>query len=195
MPNRFAQVFQTKYLIWPIALILLCLALYFGLFKVGGGKEDLWRVDLSGLKADLVLKGVQYTRAEKGRVKWVVNAGTARLFEDKEILELEQVVIDFFNSRGKKVIVKADTGVYDLSKEDMFLKGNVEVVSEKGDTLFTDSMFYSHDRDLIHSDEKVFIKGGGLEIQGKGFEYDLKQGKFVVKDQSALIKEGSEIEL
>lgn len=177
-------------MVWPLVAVLLGLVVYIALYKGGGTGRDLWKVDLSGLKADLVLTGVTYTREENGKVKWVVRAARARLFEDKDLLDLSRVDMEFFTPRGERIVVEADNGTYDLSTEDLFLKGDVKVTSPKGESLFTDSMHYASRKDTISSRDRVLLKGGGFRVEGKGFEYDLKQGKFMVRDQTAVVEEG-----
>ncbi len=195
MSVQISRVFEQKYLPWTLVLILLCVVLWFGWQRGRTGRDDLWTVDLSRIKADLILTGVRYTRSEDGRVRWVVNAGDARLFEESQVLDLDRVLIDFFTSSDKKVLVQADAGRYDLSSEEMVVRGHVKVISETGDTLYTDSLHFSRARNLIWSADKVFMEGGGMEIRGKGFEYDLGQGKFIIRHQKTVIKEGSKIKL
>ncbi len=180
---------EQKHLLWLVAIGLLACLLWFTWEKGQVGKKGPWTIDLSGIKADLTLTGVSYTRSSEGRVKWVVHADSARLYEQKKLILMDNVTIDFFTSSGDKVIVIADSGEYDTAKEQMLLKGHVKVVSQQGERLFTNSLRFNQKKALIWSYDKVLIQTGDMEIKGKGFEYDLKRGKFTVKRQKAVIRD------
>ncbi len=195
MSIKITQALEQKYFTWALALILLSLVLWVGYQKGKQGREDLWTVDLSRIKADLVLTGVRYTRSENGRIRWVINAAGARFFDEKQLVKLDCVRMQFFTSQNQKVLVQADSGRYDLATEEMSVSGHVKVVSEKGDTLYTDTLHFSNARNLIWSRDRVRMKGGGMEIRGKGFEYYLGQGKFIIRKQKTVIQEGGKIGL
>ena len=146
------------------------------------------------MKADLTFEGIRYTRNIGEKTQWILNANTAQFYEDKNIMDLERIRIKFFPTGGGHVTVIADSGVYRIDDDEMLLNGDVKIRSEDGSTLFSESMHFSQKKRLIWTRDKVLIKGDGLEMEGKGLEYDLQKSKLTVKRQTAVLPENGEME-
>jgi LPS export ABC transporter protein LptC len=185
---------EQRHLFWILASVLLLIALWKP-WQQSKNTSDLWTTNLGEMKADLTFEGVSYTKNIGEKTQWVLKANVARLYEDKNIMDLERIKIKFFPTGGSHVIVIADSGIYRIDDDEMSLNGNVKIHFENGSTLFSESMHFSQKKKLIWTRDKVLIKGDALEIEGKGLEYDLQKCKLTVKRQTAVLPENGELEL
>ena len=147
------------------------------------------------MKADLTFEGVRCTKNIGEKTQWILKSNVARFYEDKNIMDLEGIRIKFFPAGGDHIIVIADSGVYKIDNDEISLNGDVKIRFEDGSMLFSESMHFSQRKKLIWTRDKVLIKGDGLEMEGKGLEYDLQKGKLTVKKQTAVLPENGELEL
>jgi LPS export ABC transporter protein LptC len=185
---------EQRHLFWIIAGVLFLIALWRP-WQQSKSTRDLWTTDFKEMKADLTFEGVSYTRNIGEKTQWVLKANIARLYEDKNIMDLERIKIKFFLTGGGHVTVIADSGVYRIDDDEMLLNGDVKIRSKDGSTLFSESMHFSQKKKLIWTRDKVFIKGDGLEMEGNGLKYDLQKGKLTIKRQTAVLPENGELEL
>ncbi|MEA3385894.1 MAG: LPS export ABC transporter periplasmic protein LptC [Thermodesulfobacteriota bacterium] len=185
---------EQRHLFWILAGILFLIVLWRP-WQQNKSTSDLWTTDLKEMKADLTFEGIRYTRNIGEKIQWVLKADVARLYEDKNIMDLEKIRIKFFPTGGGHVIVTADSGVYRIDNDEMSLNGDVKIHSEDGFTLFSETMHFSQKKKLIWTSDRVVIKGDGLEMEGEGLEYDLQDGKLTVKRQTAVLPKNGGLNL
>ncbi len=181
------RIFDTKYILWLVPLVLLLLFAWGNWYGKIRDVRDFWPAERSLLKADFSFEDVTYTRNIAGKTQWMLKAKAAELYQQNEKMDLEGVFINFFPKKGGPVSVVADKGAYDLNKEEIFLEGNIEVVSSDGRTLYTDTLRFSQKKRVIWTKDKVLLTGNGMVLRGKGLEYDLQKGKLVIKSQSTVL--------
>jgi len=182
-------------LFWILAFVLLLVILWRPWEQSRTDSDESWIKNLGGLKADLTLKGIRYVRNLGGKTQWILRANEGRLYEAKNVMDLIDVKIKFFPAGGGQLLITGDSGVYRINDDEMSLKGNVEVHSESGTTLYSKSLHFSQKKGLIWTTNDVIIKGNGLTMRGKGLEYNLQLGKLTVIDQTAVLPENGELNL
>lgn len=187
MLNMVKRIFDTKYILWLVPMVLLMLFAWGNWYGKIKDVHDFWPAERSLLKADFSFENITYTRNIAGKTQWMLKAKTAELYQQNEKMDLGGVFINFFPKKGEPVSVVADKGSYDLNKEEIFLEGNVEVVSSDGRTLSTDTLHFSQKKRVIWTKDKVLLTGNGMVLKGKGLEYDLQKGKLVIKRQSTVL--------
>jgi LPS export ABC transporter protein LptC len=184
--------FEQRHLFWILAAVLFLITLWRP-WQQSKSTSDLWTTDLKEMEADLAFEGIRYTRNIGEKIQWILNANTAQLYEDKNIMNLERIKIKFSPTGGGHVTVTADSGVYRIDNDEMLLNGDVKIHSEDDSILFSESMHFSQKKRLIWTNDKVLIKKDGLEMEGEGLEYDLQKSKLTVKRQAAVLSENGEI--
>ena len=89
--------------------------------------------------------------------------------------------------------IKADTAYYHEKKKVWELKGNVQILSQRGDKFQTDLLFWDEKKEKVYSDkfiqieqEDKIIKGYGFESNQQLTEYEIKNttGVFTVEDST-----------
>ncbi len=186
-------LYSQRYIVWILAITFLALALW---RPWTGAKPDLrklWSIDLSTLEADITLEGVRYTRAENGKPLWVMDAKVAKIFEDRGVVNMEKIVIYFFQEDGNNLVIKADRGTYDMKQQKMRMNGNVDLKSVNGDSLATQTLGFDQKRKVLWSEKDVVIHSQGLVIKGSAFEYYLDKGRFLVFNQQSTIVESDSL--
>ncbi len=178
-----------RHIIWLLALFLSALLLWRPWSATKPDIKKLWSIDLSSLEADITLEGVRYTRSENGKPLWVMDAKLAKIYEDKNIVKLEKIVLYLFQNNGENLRIDADKGRYDIKQKLITLAGNVVLKSEGGYTLKTEVLNFNQADKLLWSEKPVVINSTGLEIKGHGFRYYVSDGRFLVFNQQTTIKE------
>ena len=89
--------------------------------------------------------------------------------------------------------IKADTAYYHERKKMWELKGNVQILSQRGDKFQTDLLFWDEKKEKVYSDKYIRIEQDDKAITGYGFEsnqalteYEIKNttGVFTIEDKA-----------
>jgi LPS export ABC transporter protein LptC len=92
--------------------------------------------------------------------------------------------------------IKADTAYYNERKKMWELKGNVQILSQRGDKFQTDLLFWDEKKEKVYSDKFIQIEQEDKIISGYGFEsnqnlteYEIKNttGVFTVEDTAPIM--------
>jgi LPS export ABC transporter protein LptC len=91
--------------------------------------------------------------------------------------------------------IKADTAYYYEKKKLWELKGNVQILSQRGDKFETQQLFWDEKREKVYSDKFIRIEQEDKSITGYGFEsnqelteYEIKNttGMFTIEDNAVV---------
>jgi LPS export ABC transporter protein LptC len=143
------------------------------------------------IQADVILKGIIYTRYSKDGSRFLLRAKDAFFFHTKNFIDFVQVDCILFPGKKNELQVKADRGDYLIDQERLALKGNVFLKIRQGQSLFTDILNFDGKKGLIWTDNSILMEGAGIRIQGTGFEYNLDSGKMNIKKQATTLESGS----
>lgn len=190
MPRSLSSVIPFRYLA-VLAVAFLLLVITWSFFAADLGRQQDPPLSFGSITADAQFEEITYDRYEGGRLEWTLKADRASFFEDREIFDLEKVVVLADQGGRGQVEIRSDSGTYDMKMEDMSLAGHVLVSTPDGRTLATTRLFYVRKDRLIRSDDPVLIKGHGLLVKGTGFEYHLDTGVMTVRRQQTTLDEGS----
>ncbi|MFA9389771.1 MAG: LPS export ABC transporter periplasmic protein LptC [Prolixibacteraceae bacterium] len=87
-----------------------------------------------------------------------------------------------YNTNGEiESSIEASYGKHYDKKNQWEARQNVLAVTETGDTLKTELLFYDETKDLIYSDQFVKFIQNDRTITGTGFESDLQMKKWFIK--------------
>jgi len=89
-------------------------------------------------------------------------------------------IIQFDKNKNITSSIEARYGRYYLKKELWEAKQNVVAVTEKGDSLKTELLFWDEKKEIIYSDQFVKIIQKEQIITGVGFESDLQMKKWKI---------------
>lgn len=111
---------------------------------------------------------------DDGRLQSLVNAGHIQLFEKKKWTLLDSgVVVDFFNNNGQHLSTLTSRRARVEEKTDLFVaQGNVVVVSDSGEVLKTERLYWNKDQRKITSDTLVVLTTKLDSLRGYDFEAD-----------------------
>jgi lipopolysaccharide export system protein LptC len=141
---------------------------------------------------NLTLNNFEYRDVKEGNARWTVRATTARYFEDRQETVLSEVNALFFLKDGGQVNLLGDEGVLNNDNNNIRIRGNVRVLHEDGYKLLTDSLAYERDKELIHTDDPVYIEGQDFNLKGLGMRLDLKKRKLSILQNIETIVQGVE---
>ena len=91
--------------------------------------------------------------------------------------------------------IKADTAYYYEIKKLWELKGNVQILSQRGDKFETQQLFWDEKKEKVYSDKFIRIEQEDKSITGYGFEsnqelteYEIKNttGMFTIEDNAVV---------
>ncbi|MBI2429195.1 MAG: LPS export ABC transporter periplasmic protein LptC [Ignavibacteriales bacterium] len=154
-----------------------CLALFF-LIVLSGCEEKVKPSVLSGVSGTQLPSQESWnskiTFSDSGIVKAIVHAGHIYAYDNSRVTHLDSgVVVDFFDEFGKHTTqLTSVRGAVDEGTNNLEATGNVVVKSDSGTTVYTEKMFWTNQKQLIHSPEFVRIISPKEQLQGTGFESD-----------------------
>jgi LPS export ABC transporter protein LptC len=83
--------------------------------------------------------------------------------------------VNFFDDHGNiNSRLRADYGIRYTNKNLTKVTGDVNVVNLKGDTLYTEELFWQEDKERIYSNKFVKVRTKDEIILAEGFESDIK---------------------
>ncbi len=116
-----------------------------------------------------------------GKLRAVLFADHALVFELKRETLLEKVRIDFYNEEEiKTTTLTSKRGRVDDITKNMYAIDSVVAISDSGVTLTTDELMWRNKDRKIVSDKFVTIKSPKEQIQGYGFESDQQLNNYVI---------------
>ncbi len=132
---------------------------------------------------DVKLEKVTYTTVNEDNIKeWELNAESARYFEDRELLSLEEVEVTMY-SDDKTYHMTGNVGHLNTKTRDIEIKGQVEVVMPDSTELRTETLNYDHQKKLMTSKDKVSIRREKVTIDGVGVVINLNKQKLLILDK------------
>jgi len=95
------------------------------------------------------------------------------------------VQIKLTTSAGKVFIMTGDKGQMLTDKKDIQIKGNVVIVSDKGDRFSTDYLNFSDAEKKFYTDVPVTIENKKMKIKGTGLTLYINTGELTL---SSMVK-------
>jgi LPS export ABC transporter protein LptC len=122
---------------------------------------------------DEVFTDFMTQESDSGMIKWRLTAPKASKFTAKNLVLLETPTILFFDDEGAlQTTLTSKNGELYQDSRDMLAYGDVVVVSEKGDVLEADSLYWKDAEDKIVSHSFVKLRRGNDILTGIGLECD-----------------------
>ncbi len=101
-----------------------------------------------------------------GEKSWDIKGDTADILG----ADIRLTNVDANSYGDQKMNVTADTGTINQADGSMLLKDYVVVTSETGSQLMTDSLNWDKEKDLVSTDDDVFIEDEKFTVTGQGME-------------------------
>lgn len=120
----------------------------------------------------IILEEFSLTETRTGEKIWILHALHARVFD--ELIYVDSIKIKFFNKEGEEFsLMRAPGGVLNTRTHNVLVGDSVEVVTNDSIRLYTDSLFWMNDSELIVTNKPVtIIKADSTVIQGTGLRAD-----------------------
>ena len=134
---------------------------------------------------DLQIKDFNYTEVGDANSKLEVKADSAKYIKKENIAIFERVKIKLTTSDGKVFIMTGDRGQMNTEKKDLQIKGNVVIVSDKGDRFTTDYLKFSDAEKKAYTDAPVSMENKKMKIKGTGLTLYINTGEL---NLSSLVK-------
>jgi LPS export ABC transporter protein LptC len=132
---------------------------------------------------------VTITMTEGGLKRVIVTAGHLEKYDERLFIYLDNnVEADFFDLEERHTTrLKSDRAEIDEKANYMRALKNVIVESDSGITLFTDTLSWDHDAELIYTDDSVMITTERNDtLYGVGFESDLAMDRWRILNPSGV---------
>ena len=82
--------------------------------------------------------------------------------------------------------IKADTAYYHEKKKLWELKGNVQILSQRGDKFQTSLLFWDEKKEKVYSDQFIQIEQEDKIIKGYGFESNQDLTEYIIKNTTGI---------
>jgi hypothetical protein len=175
-----------KNFIKSIAAILILTAFVYGGFLLFRDTEiampSLFQP--SGARLLMSMDGFHFSRSEKGRTAWIMNAVGADLFENKEA-QMKEIEIFFNSPEGKDAVLRGGSGTMDtVSGNASIRRGDreVRIVTSDGYLLTTDSLFWKAGDRLVWTSDPFKLLGSEIYLEGVGLSANVDMRTIVVKN-------------
>jgi LPS export ABC transporter protein LptC len=152
---------------------LLCLLVTLGGLGGCGNEAPRTRLESPAQAPDQVLWDFTTTDSDSGRLRWVLDAREAQIFEKTKMIEAQGIEVDIYGREtSPNSVLTADSGRFDRNSGDMTAWGRVHVVSEDDYELHTSILYWDNARELFHTDAYVEVRQGENLYTGYDMECD-----------------------
>ena len=120
---------------------------------------------------NFVMENFTLKSAQKGEVKWEVNAKGAQVFEMKKKAYAQGFVMNYMDANHSKTVLYGDRAVIDTDTNFMEITGNVKAISGDGAVVQTNRLF-GMTGEKMYTEEEVTVTRDGTVLKGIGLETD-----------------------
>ncbi len=126
---------------------------------------------------EAVMEGVRVVVTRDGKVLWTLRTDRAVMPSGGSVARLRSVDMDV---PAEGLVIKANSGVYDLASSDLRLAGGV--VADTGQlVLRSESAILNASTGEVVSNDDVLVEGRGFTVKGRGFWAKNKVVKIIEK--------------
>jgi LPS export ABC transporter protein LptC len=130
---------------------------------------------------DLALEDLHYTHNVDGQAEWTLDAVEAEYQREPGVADLNQVELTLYqNVDFGTVQLTADQGRYNQKMNLVDVWGNVTLYSERGDQLYTETLRYDVEKELLSTADPFRYLTQGTELTGTGLRVDVASGRISV---------------
>ena len=186
--NKQTKTYQQK---WNIAAAFLA-AVMFVLFPAcsGKGKNLAEAVSENDTLPSMRSLGVSTLISDSGITRYKVEAEEWLIYDKKNppYWAFEKgVYLEKFDTLFRiEASIKADTAYYHEKKKLWELKGNVQIMSLRGDKFQTDLLFWDEKKEKVYSDKYIQIEQDDKVIRGYGFESNQDLTEYEIKNTTGI---------
>jgi len=122
------------------------------------------------------IEDFSFTETRLGLARWMLHAKSLSDYRSKEQVLVGGVHVDFFvpeaDSLAKTSTLRADSGEFRRSTQDMRVWGHVVIDNREGTRLFTGWLRWTQRTELISTQDTVLVRRGDHTMRGVGLESD-----------------------
>jgi len=133
--------------------------------------------------------GVKITLTDEGVMRALVKSGHLEKFNDRQYILLDKDVdVDFFDDLEQHTTnLKSQIAEIDERTNFMTAIGDVIVVSDSGITLYTDTLMWNSEEELIYTDNPIMLTTEKNDtLYGIGFESDVSMNHWKILQPSGV---------
>ncbi|MFH1143542.1 MAG: LPS export ABC transporter periplasmic protein LptC [Candidatus Eisenbacteria bacterium] len=140
-----------------------------------------------GTASDLVqaVEGMTLRESQEGKLRWVLNADTARVHEKDDLTILLGVQVDFYDAEGESIssTLTAREGQVDARTRGLIARREVVVLSREGHRLETEELRWDPELGKVVSERFVRLTKGGSVLTGIGIETDPELRSYAIRSE------------
>jgi LPS export ABC transporter protein LptC len=125
--------------------------------------------------ADLKLDRVHYTETREGTKEWELEAASAVFYREENSMILKKVRATFYGKNEEIYMLVGEKGRYNTETKVIEVYDGVEINSNLGYRLRTQSLRYESDQKELTTSDPVELRGPDMEVEGVGMVVDLKR--------------------
>lgn len=149
------------------------LPLVFALAAACGKPGVVPRKAALGDTADQVMGKMLTNITDNGVQVLQLTADTARIYQNRQVADLQSVTVMFFDKSGKWAsTVTSKTGVYSIRDKSLDMRGNVVATTPGQKTLKTEHLIYDRIANQVRSDTAFTFTAPDGNGSGASFESD-----------------------
>ncbi len=172
-----------------ISIVGLAVAVY-----VSSGFKEVTINDYTITKSEgSTIDRVRYSGTRGDRLEWELEADKGFQVRGREDIDLTNVTVIYYTKDGAVYTMTGREGSYNAQTEDVVIKGDVVVVSDKDDfSLSTDILRYSAKSGVVQTKSRFKMTSQRADITGRGLVMDMaKENIKVLSEVSTVFKKGS----
>lgn len=176
----------------PCRIMRGCLPILTVLLVISSCVEDKreWTNEPSDKRPSAIIQGFDLTSTIRGKKQWEFHSEKARLFREQKMILAETIRVDYFSDDKIVSTLTSKECKLNVETHDTLAYGNVKLVTERGEVLYTEELEWKADEEKIYTDKPVTVIYGKNVIYAEGLKADanlrkmefMKKGSMEIKD-------------
>ena len=134
-----------------------------------------------------IIENFNVTETKDGQVRWVLNAESAEIQEENNLIFLVKPRIEFYENGKYTSTLSAADGRIDTESYDIYAYGKCLLNTVKGEELRAHDLKYHSDIKRITTDKNIMLKNENEIITGTSLEADPDLTNIKIKNQKVEI--------
>ncbi|MDR3124314.1 MAG: LPS export ABC transporter periplasmic protein LptC [Endomicrobium sp.] len=127
------------------------------------------------------------TQTNAGKLKMILEAESATINEETQIVNLKLPIVKFYNSGNYASTLVSEKAKINMETCDIEGVGKCTIDTIDNERLQTMDLMYDASKELVYSNRDIVITKLGQKIYGTSFHSDTKLDNIIIKDQRTVI--------
>ena len=125
---------------------------------------------------------VHLVQREVGELRWMLDSQRANIFDGESRIDLEGIDLLIITEDKGRLKIIGDQGIYSQEKKELWVSGNVKVISSANYVLYSDDLYWDIEKETIRTRGPARAEGPTSSISGSVMTIHVPNQKIYIRE-------------